>query len=266
MDHKNNQNELELFYEKYSKDFADLALFYNISDFTNLSLKNKISVLAHKLKKEKRFNFAIFLFEKLFSTFMSTNALINEIECLIAMGKLEKALHLNDIAFELFLETEDQENIENIEKTLAYQKAKINFLSFNFPQTFSICENYIITAKQKHFFTLYCATLIVLKDFESAKKLINRFRNQTYNFLSEIVIHLSSINQSSDFTQIFISFIDSIEWLKINDEQSLIMKINSLNGNLEEIKTVDDFLKQEITFLNNTNKSALSTETLKCKE
>ncbi|MEE1290282.1 MAG: hypothetical protein UHW86_04520, partial [Spirochaetota bacterium] len=85
MNQKNTQNELELFYEKYSKDFADLALFYNIDNFTNLSLKDKIFVLAHRLKKEKRFNFAIFLFEKLFSTFTSMNALINEIECLIAM-------------------------------------------------------------------------------------------------------------------------------------------------------------------------------------
>jgi tetratricopeptide (TPR) repeat protein len=263
---KNTQNELELFYEKYSKDFADLALFYNIDNFTNLSLKDKIFVLAHRLKKEKRFNFAIFLFEKLFSTFTSMSALINEIECLIAMEKFEKALHLNDIAFELFLETEDLENTENIEKTLAYQRAKINFLSFNFPQTFSICENYIVNAKQKRFFTLYCATLIALKNFEAAKKLIKRFRNQVYNFLSEVVVHLSSINQSSDFTQTFIAFINSVDWLKINNEQSLTAKINSLAGNLEELKTVDDFLKQEIVFFNNTNKSVLSAETLKCKE
>lgn len=262
MNQTNDKNELNLFYEKYSKDFADLALFYNISNFTTLSLKDKISVLAHKLKAEKRFNFAGFLFDKLFTTFLSMNALINKIECLIAVGKLEKALHFNDIAFELFLEMEDVGNIENVEKALAYQKAKIYFLSSNFVQTSHICENYIVKAKQKRFFTLFCATLIVQGDFNNAEKLLKRFHNQIHNFLAETILHLASINRITNFAD----FIKSTKNLRINNIQTLITNIEVLTGGDEEIQLVDKILKQEIIFLGNTSKSALTTEVVQCKE
>lgn len=258
----NNQNELCLFYKKYSKDFADLALYYNISNFATLSTKDKIFALAYELKKEQRFSFASFLFEKLFTTFMSIDALVNKIECLISMNKFEDALHLNNIAFELFLETENSDNTDNMEKALAYQKAKICFLLSNFAQSSSICENYIVKSKQKRFFTLLCAALIASENFENAKKLLKRFYNQSYNFLSEILIHLHSINQINTF----IDFIKSIETLKINNEQFLIANIETLICEQDRIQTIEKLLKQEITFLDNTNKLTLITETVRCKE
>lgn len=258
----NNQNELCLFYEKYSKDFADLALYYNINNFAALSTKDKIFALADELKKERRFSFASFLFEKLFTTFMSIDALINKIECLVSMNKFENALYLNNIAFELFLETENTDNTDNMEKTLAYQKAKICFLSSHFIQCSSICENYIVKSKQKCFFSLFCAALIVMENFEDAKKLLKRFHNQSYNFLSEIVVHLHSINQ----TNTFINFIKSIETLKISNEQFLIANIEALIYEQNGIEAIEKLLKQEIIFLGNTNKPTLITETVRCTE
>ena len=257
----NNQNELSLFYKKYSKDFADLAFYYNISDFDSLSIKDKILVLAHRLKKEKRFNFASFLFDKLFTTFTSMNALINKIECLISMGKFEKALHFNNIAFELFLEIEDSDNIENIEKTLAYQKAKIYFLSSNLILTANICEDYIIKAKQKRFFTLLCATLIALGDFSSAEKLLTRFLSQAHNFLAETLFCLHTINK----THAFMAFIKSTKKLEINNERFLTKNIEMLTVKNDDFQAIDKLLRQEI-IINNTNKSTLSTEIIQCKE
>ncbi len=258
----NNQNELNLFYEKYSKDFTDLALYYKISNFAALSTKDKISALAHKLKKEQRFSFASFLFDKLFTTFMSIEALANKIECLISMNKFENALQLNNIAFELFLETEISDNTDNIEKALAYQKAKIYFLSANFAQCLSVCENYIIKSRQKRFFTLLCATLIALGNFEDAEKLLKRFHNQLYNFLAEALIHMHSINQINTF----IDFIKSIETSKINNEQSFIANIETLISEPDNIRATEKLLKQEIIFSGNTNKPTLITETVQCKE
>lgn len=258
----NNQNELCLFYEKYSKDFADLAFYYNISNFAALSTKDKIFALAHELKKEQRFSFASFLFEKLFTTFMSIDALVNKIECLISMNKFENALHLNDIAFELFLETENSDNADNLEKTLAYQKAKICFLLSNFAQSSSICENYIVKSKHKCFFTLLCATLIASENFDDAKKLLKRFKNQSYNFLSETLIYLHSINQ----TNTFIDFIKSIETLKINNEQFLAANIETLMCERDKSQAIEKLLKQEIIVLNNTNKSTFITESVRYKK
>lgn len=257
----NNQNELSLFYKKYSKDFADLAFYYKINDFDSLSIKDKILVLAHRLKKEKRFNFASFLFDKLFTTFTSMNALINKIECLISMGKFEKALHFNNIAFELFLEIDDSDSIENIEKTLAYQKAKIYFLSSNLRLTANICEDYILKAKQKRFFTLLCATLIALEDFCSAEKLLTRFLSQVHNFLAETLFCLHSINQTHKFT----TFVKSTKKLKINNEHFLAKNLETLTAKSDIFQAIDELLKQEI-IVNNTNKSTLTTEVIQCKE
>lgn len=258
----NSQNELNLFYEKYSKDFADLAFYYNIGNFTSLSTRDKIYALAHKLKKEQRFSFASFLFDKIFTTFMSIEALANKIECLISMNKFENALHLNNIAFELFLETEDSDSADNMEKNLAYQKARIYFLLLNFAQSSFVCENYIIKSRQKRFFTLFCATLIAQGNFKDAEKLLKRFYNQLYNFLSETLILLHSINQASTF----IDFVKSAETLGINNEQFLIADIEVLISKPDNIQVIEKLLKQEIIFCDKTNKPALITETVQCKE
>ena len=164
-------------------------------------------------------------------------------------------------AFELFLEIDDSDSIENIEKTLSYQKAKIYFLSSNLRLTANICEDYILKAKQKRFFTLLCATLIALEDFSSAEKLLTRFLSQVHNFLAETLFCLHSINQTHKFT----AFVKSTKKLKINNEHFLAKNIETLTAKSDIFQAIDELLKQEI-IVNNTNKSTLTTEVIQCKE
>lgn len=262
MNSTNNQNELNSFYEKYSKDFTDLAFYYNIDNFSSLPVKDKIYALACRLKKEQRFSFASFLFDKIFTTSMSIDALANKTECLISMNKFEDALKLNNIAFELFLETDNFDNSDNMEKNLAYQKARIYFLSLNFAQSSSVCENYIIKSRQKRFFTLFCATLIAQGSFKDAQKLLKRFYNQLHNFLSETLILLHSINR----VNAFIDFVKSAETLEINNEQFLTENIEALISEPDTIQAIEKLLKQEIIFRGKTSSPALITETVQCKE
>ena len=122
-------------------------------------------------------------------------ALLNKIDCLIILGEFEEAFRFNCLGFELFLELDEEAPlIDDIEKTLSYQKAIILFSSGRYAECCTICENNIIKFEQKTFFPLLCASLIANKNTESAIKLFRRFQNnKPHTFLAEVAVLLLSI-------------------------------------------------------------------------
>jgi hypothetical protein len=176
-------------------------------------------------------------------------ALLNKIDCLIILGEFEEAFRFNCLGFELFLElNEDKTLIDDIEKTLSYQKAIILFSSSRYIECCNICEDNIIKFEQKTFFPLLCAALIANKNIENAIKLFKRFQNdKPHSFLAEVAILLLSINQASSY----IDFLSLITARKIQKETELSL-INLYKTSKSKL-TLENFLKEEFECFNITD-------------
>jgi hypothetical protein len=217
--------------------------------FQSFSSKEKIFTLAYKLKDTEHFHLASFFFNKLFEILQSMEALLNKIDCLIILGEFEEAFRFNCLGFELFLElNEDKTLIDDIEKTLSYQKAIILFSSSRYIECCNICEDNIIKFEQKTFFPLLCAALIANKNIENAIKLFKRFQNdKPHSFLAEVAILLLSINQASSY----IDFLSLITARKIQKETELSL-INLYKTSKSKL-TLENFLKEEFECFNITD-------------
>ncbi|MBO5287952.1 MAG: hypothetical protein J6B11_01015 [Spirochaetales bacterium] len=218
----------------------------DMEKFQAFSSKEKFFTLAYKLKDTEHFHLASFFFNKLFEILQSMEALLNKIDCLIILGEFEEAFRFNCLGFELFLElSEETPLIDDIEKTLSYQKAIILFSSSRYMECISICEDNIIKFGQKTFFPLLCASLIGNKKFENAVKLFKRFQNdKPYTFLAEVTILLLSINQAS----LCIDFLSVISGKNIQKDTELSL-INLYKTSKSKL-ALENFLKSEIENFN----------------
>lgn len=221
----------------------------DMEKFQSFSSKEKFFTLAYKLKDTEHFHLASFFFNKLFEILQSMEALLNKIDCLIILGEFEEAFRFNCLGFELFLElNEDKTLIDDIEKTLSYQKAIILFSSSRYIECCNICEDNIIKFEQKTFFPLLCAALIANKNIENAIKLFKRFQNdKPHSFLAEVAILLLSINQASSY----IDFLSLITARKIQKETELSL-INLYKTSKSKL-TLENFLKEEFKCFNITD-------------
>lgn len=218
----------------------------DMEKFQNFSSKEKFFTLAYKLKDTEHFHLASFFFNKLFEILQSMEALLNKIDCLIILGEFEEAFRFNCLGFELYLElNEDKSLIDDIEKTLSYQKAIILFSSSRYIECCNICEDNIIKFEQKTFFPLLCAALIANKNIENAVKLFKRFKNDNpHSFLAEVAILLLSVNQASSYT----NFLSLITAKKIQKEAELSL-INLYKTSKSKL-TLENFLKEEFDSFN----------------
>ena len=218
----------------------------DMEKFQAFSSKEKFFTLAYKLKDTEHFHLASFFFNKLFEILQSMEALLNKIDCLIILGEFEEAFRFNCLGFELFLElSEETPLIDDIEKTLSYQKAIILFSSSRYMECISICEDNIIKFGKKTFFPILCASLIGNKKFENAVKLFKRFQNdKPYTFLAEVTILLLSINQAS----LCIDFLSVISGKNIQKDTELSL-INLYKTSKSKL-ALENFLKSEIENFN----------------
>lgn len=242
-----NLDEAYLIYEeRYNLTKLAEESGLDMKKFQSFSSKEKFFTLAYKLKDTEHFHLASFFFNKLFEILQSMEALLNKIDCLIILGEFEEAFRFNCLGFELFLElNEDNQFIDDIEKTLSYQKAIILFSSSRYAECNTICENNIINFKQKTFFPLLCASLIANKNIDSAIKLFKRFKNdKPHNFLAEVAILLLSINQASSCIN-FLSVISGKNFQK-NVELNLVNLYKTSKSKL----ILENFLKEEIENFN----------------
>lgn len=238
-----NLDEAYLIYEeRYNLTKLAEESGLDMEKFQSLSSKEKFFTLAYKLKDTEHFHLASFFFNKLFEILQSMEALLNKIDCLIILGEFEEAFRFNCLGFELFLElNENNPLIDDIEKTLSYQKAIILFSSSRYAECNSICENNIINFNQKTFFPLLCASFVAEKDIDSAVKLFKRFKNdKPYNFLSEVSILLLSINQAS----LCINFLSVVSGKSFRKETEL--NLTNLYKTSKSRLTLETFLKEEI--------------------
>lgn len=242
-----NLDEAYLIYEeRYNLTKLAEESGLDMKQFQSFSSKEKFFTLAYKLKDTEHFHLASFFFNKLFEILQSMEALLNKIDCLIILGEFEEAFRFNCLGFELFLELdEDNPFIDDIEKTLSYQKAIILFSSSRYAECNTICENNIINFKQKTFFPLLCASLITNKNIDSAIKLFKRFKNdRPYNFLAEVTILLLSINKASSC----IHFLSAISGEKI--QKNVELNLINLYKTSKSKSTLENFLKEEIKNFN----------------
>lgn len=242
-----NLDEAYLIYEeRYNLTKLAEESGLDMKKFQSLSSKEKFFTLAYKLKDTEHFHLASFFFNKLFEILQSMEALLNKIDCLIILGEFEEAFRFNCLGFELFLElNENSPLIDDIEKTLSYQKAIILFSSSRYAECNTICENNIINFNQRTFFPLLCASLIAEKNINNAVKIFKRFKNdKPYNFLSEVAILLLSVNQAS-LCMNFLSVISGKSFQK-NTELNLTNLYKTSKSKL----TLETFLKEEIENFN----------------
>lgn len=242
-----NLDEAYLIYEeRYNLTKLAEESGLDMKKFQSLSSKEKFFTLAYKLKDTEHFHLASFFFNKLFEILQSMEALLNKIDCLIILGEFEEAFRFNCLGFELFLElNENSPLIDDIEKTLSYQKAIILFSSSRYTKCNTICENNIINFNQRTFFPLLCASLIAEKNINNAVKIFKRFKNdKPYNFLSEVAILLLSVNQAS-LCMNFLSVISGKSFQK-NTELNLTNLYKTSKSKL----TLETFLKEEIENFN----------------
>ena len=242
-----NLDEAYLLYEeRYNLTKLAEESGLDMDKFQAFSSKEKFFTLAYKLKDTEHFHLASFFFNKLFEILQSMEALLNKIDCLIILGEFEEAFRFNCLGFELFLELDEETPlIDDIEKTLSYQKAIILFSSGRYAECCTICENNIIKFEQKTFFPLLCASLIANKNTESAIKLFKRFQNnKPHTFLAEVAILLLSINQAT----LCIDFFSAISGKTF--QKSTELNLVNLYKTSKSKLTLETFLKDEIDNFN----------------
>ena len=215
MKNKDNSKEIKELYQQLHKLY-DFQSIINNDHQLRIELKeksylDKIKLLGNRIKIAGKFALASRLYKDLFDITQDWNALYEETNCLIELGRFQEALFSNQLCWELYLETDYVDNKLRYCKLL-FQRALCHFYLKKLDQAEHEVQTGILeNSKFIQYYPLLISIYILNKKYTEAKKVFFKYiepHEKWKSFLFDIYLYMVNIGYITEIVNFIIMLYD----------------------------------------------------------